>query len=60
MNKLYTVSEVAELLDVNKVTVQRWLDKGKIKYVQIGNGWRRVPDSEIERIMGINNEKNNI
>lgn len=52
MEKLYTVSEVADLLYVNKQTVQRWLEKGKIKYIQIGNGWRRVPESEIERILG--------
>lgn len=52
MNDYYTVSEAAELLGVNKVTIQRNLSKGNIKYVQIGNGWRRIPESEIKRILG--------
>lgn len=52
MEKLYTVSEAADIFNVSRTTVQRWLDKGHIKYVQIGSGWRRIPDSEISKLMG--------
>lgn len=59
MNKYYTVSEAANRLGVNKVTVQRWLSDGKINYIQIGTGWRRIPQSEIDRVLGVEYDHNN-
>jgi excisionase family DNA binding protein len=53
MTKLYTVSQAANELDVNKQTVQRWLSKGSVKFVQVSGGWRRIPEKEIKRLLGV-------
>ena len=39
-----TVKEVAELLQVNEVTVRRWIKEGEIRAIDIGKGWRIGPD----------------
>ena len=52
MKSMYNISEAAALLGVNKQTVQRWLSSGSVKFVQVGNGWRRIPESEIKRLLG--------
>lgn len=50
--KLYTATEAAGLLQVHPNTVKSWHRKRKIKSVQVGNGWIRIPESEIKRILG--------
>lgn len=50
--KLYTASEAADMLQVHVNTVKNWHKDGKIKGVQVGTGWIRIPDSEITRILG--------
>ena len=40
MEKLYTPEQIAQLLQVNVVTVHRWLRDGKLKSVKIGRLWR--------------------
>jgi excisionase family DNA binding protein len=53
----YTVSEVAEIFNVHRTTVHYWINKGHIrKVVQVGDGWKRIPQSEIDRLMGDNCE----
>ena len=49
---LYTAKEASELLSVSHQTIKRWHRNGKIKSIQVGNGWIRVPESEIKRILG--------
>jgi len=40
MDKLYTVNEVAIVLNVTSNTVRLWLNKGMLKGIKISNGWR--------------------
>ena len=40
MEKFYTPEQIAQLLQVNVVTVHRWLRDGKLKSVKLGRLWR--------------------
>jgi len=55
--KLYTISEVSNILNAHPDTIRTWDKKGKIKTVRVGNGWRRFPQSEIDRILGGDNRE---
>ncbi|RDC71775.1 DNA-binding protein [Rhodovulum sp. 12E13] len=39
-----TVREVADLLQVNEVTVRRWIKDGELRAIDIGKGWRIGPE----------------
>lgn len=39
-----TVKEVADFLQVNEVTVRRWIKDGELRAIDIGKGWRIGPD----------------
>jgi len=45
------------LLGVTVRTIQRWDKEGKIRCVRTIGGKRRVPESEIKRILGIHEER---
>lgn len=47
---MLTVEQVAEILNVAKITIFRHLKSGKIKGVKIGNVWR-ISQEEIKYIM---------
>lgn len=54
MEKFYTVSELAKLLNCSKRTVLRLIAKWKIKAVNLGGGNRpswRIYDGELQRLM---------
>ena len=57
MNRLYTMKEASKLLGVTVRTIQRWDKQGKIKCVRTVGGKRRIPESEIKRILGIHEER---
>ena len=40
MEKFYTPEQIAQLLQVNVVTVHRWLRDGKLKSIKLGRLWR--------------------
>lgn len=49
-----TTDEAAELLRVKRITIQRWLQSGKLYGTQPLSkraGWR-IPSSEVERLLG--------
>jgi putative resolvase len=46
------VGEVAALLGVNPRTVRRWLTWHQLAFYTTPGGERRVPKSEVERILG--------
>ena len=46
---MLTVEQVAEILNVAKITIFRHLKSGKIKGVKIGNVWR-ISMEEVDRI----------
>jgi len=51
MSQFLTTKQLQELLKVDRVTVYRMLNDGRLKGVKIGNQWR-FPQSEIDRLMG--------
>jgi len=51
------MKEASKLLGVTVRTIQRWDKKGKIRCVRTVGGKRRVPESEIKRILGIHEER---
>ncbi|MEM3832278.1 MAG: IS607 family transposase [Thermoprotei archaeon] len=57
MEKLYTLKEAKRLLGVTTRTIQRWDKGGKIRCVRTVGGRRRVPESEIKRILGLREER---
>ena len=52
LEKLYRIKEVAELLGVHPKTVQKWAREGKITVVYTVGGRRRIPESELKRLLG--------
>ncbi len=40
MEEFYTVKEIAEILKINKVTVQRWCKTNELPAVKIGKSYR--------------------
>jgi len=47
MEEFYTVKEIAEILKVNKVTVQRWCKTKDLPAVKIGKSYR-IEKSDFE------------
>lgn len=54
--KLYTLKQASEILGVHPKTIQKWDREGKIKVVRTPGGRRRIPESEIKRLLGIHEE----
>ncbi|RLG59100.1 IS607 family transposase [Candidatus Geothermarchaeota archaeon] len=57
MERLYTMKEASKLLGVHIRTIQKWDREGKIRCVRTIGGKRRVPESEIKRILGIHERR---
>jgi putative resolvase len=56
MDKLFRMSEAAQILGVTVKTLQRWDHSGKALFIRTPNGQRRLPESELNRLIG--NETN--
>lgn len=52
MNDLLTTRQVQDILKVDRITVYRMLNDGRLKGVKIGQQWR-FPSNEVERMVGI-------
>ena len=48
---MYRIGEAASLLGVHPNTIRRWEKEGRIRIVRVGGGHRRIPESEISRIL---------
>jgi len=46
---ILSISEAAKSLGVTRVTLYRWIDKGKIQSLMFG-GYRAIARSEVERL----------
>jgi putative resolvase len=57
MEKLYTLKEAKVLLGVKTKAIQDWDRKGLIRVVRTPGGRRRIPESEIRRIQGVEKRK---
>ncbi|MBE0696187.1 MAG: PocR ligand-binding domain-containing protein, partial [Anaerolineaceae bacterium] len=53
MNDLLTTRQVQDILKVDRITVYRMLQDGRLKGVKIGQQWR-FAQKEVERMIGIN------
>lgn len=51
MNTLYTVRQVQDILKVDRITIYRMLQDGRLKGIKIGQQWRFSQD-EVERLLG--------
>ncbi|MFJ5718345.1 IS607 family transposase [Neobacillus sp. NPDC093127] len=54
MEKLFRMSEAAEILGVSIKTLQRWDQAGKASFIRTPNGKRRLSESELLRLSGKN------
>ena len=61
MAELLTTKQMQERLKIDRVTVYRMLNDGRLKGHKVGNQWR-FPQSEIDRVMGVASapEENNV
>ena len=57
MEKLYTIRDACKILQIHPTTLRVWDRGGKIRCVRMQNNFRRVPESEIKRILGIQGGK---
>ena len=53
MDKLYNISKTAEILDVTPKTLRIWDKENKLKPVLTSGGHRRYKESDINKILGI-------
>ncbi len=51
MSELLTTTQIQKLLQIDRITVYRMLNDGRLKGIKIGNQWR-FERSEIDRLMG--------
>ncbi len=60
MDRLLTLKETGQLLNVSKQTLQRWDNSGKLIAIRTEGGHRRYKLSDIEKILGCveNGDKN--
>ena len=49
--KLYTISEAAEFLHINKMTLHNWCTKGIVKFRVFPNGHRRFLEEELLELL---------
>lgn len=55
--ELLKLNEAAELLGVSFPTIKQWIYKGKIRSVKTTGGHHRIPQDEIDRILGTKNKE---
>jgi excisionase family DNA binding protein len=48
VEKLYTIEQAAEVLQVNYYTMRRWIAEGRIKAVKLGGRLWRIQESDLE------------
>lgn len=52
MVKMYSIEEVADMLNVNRNTVRRMLIRGELKGLKVGRLWR-IKESDLREFLGI-------
>ena len=57
MEKSYSPREAAAILGVTVHTIQVWDRSGKIKCLRLPSGRRRIPESEVRRVLNLQEER---
>jgi len=57
MGRIYTIREACDILQIDATTLRRWDREGKIHCIRLSNNFRRIPEEEINRILGIKNNR---
>jgi excisionase family DNA binding protein len=52
VSEAVSVGKAASELGVSSSTVRNWIDKGYLHAVQLPSGHRRIPESELRRLVG--------
>ena len=52
MEKLYTLRDACNILQIDPTTLRKWDREGKIRCIRLQNRYRRIPESEINRVLG--------
>ena len=60
MGKLYTIRDACKILQLNPNTLRKWDREGKIKCIRLSDNFRRIPESEINRILGVQNNRKSL
>ncbi len=50
MQQYYSITEVATILGMARVTVYNWVTTGKLKGVKFGKNWR-ISETELKRFI---------
>jgi excisionase family DNA binding protein len=50
--RMYTVKEMAIMLNVSQNTIRRMVYKGQVKAVKLPSGTIRIPEDEVARLLG--------
>ena len=53
---LLKLHEAADVLGISFPTIKQWIYKGKIRSVKTAGGHHRIPQDEIDRILGTKNK----
>ena len=57
MERIYTLKDACDILQIDPATLRKWDREGKIKCIRMQNNFRRIPESEINRILRIQKKR---
>ena len=56
MERYLRLKEIEKIYGITAATIRRWEKVGLLKTIRTPGGQRRVPESEIRRVLGITEE----
>lgn len=51
IRKMYTPQEVADILGIDRRTIYRWLDDGKVRATKVGERFWRITAEDLQELM---------
>jgi len=54
--KMYSIEEVADMLNVNRNTVRRMLIRGELKGIKVGRLWR-IKEEDLKEFLAIDDDE---
>lgn len=49
--KLYTIKQVAEIMQVDRSTVSRWIKTGQLKHIKINDRNKRISEEQLNAFL---------